>query len=85
MERSLKRDKNVGMSDKHAERIIETYHNAIKNGEEWAHDVFLHRGTDKYEKSLFTLNEAFRIKYIDRTIEPLKTQSAVASPKHGRR
>jgi hypothetical protein len=60
------------MSLKQAERVIETYENAIKNGEEWAHRVFLHRGTDKYAKSLDTLNEAFRIKEVDRVIHPMK-------------
>lgn len=68
----MKREKGAGMSDKQAERIIETYQNAVRNGEEWAHDILLHRGTDKYEKSLFVLNEAFWTKYIDRTIKPLK-------------
>ncbi len=72
------------MSDKQAERIIETYQNAVRNGEEWAHDVFLHRGTDKYERSLFALNEAFRTKYIDRTIEPLKAQAAATLRKQVR-
>jgi len=81
----LKKDKNAGMSDKQADRIIETYQNAIRNGDEWAHDVFLHRGTDKYEKSLFILNEAFRTRYIDCMIQPLKTQAASSLRKHVRR
>ena len=72
----MKRKENVEMSERQAERIIETYQNAVRNGDEWAHDVFLHRGTEKYEKSLYTLNEAFRIKYIDEVVEPLKSRSA---------
>ncbi len=63
------------MSERQAERIIETYQNASRNGEEWAHDVFLHRGTEKYEKSLATLNDAFRIKEIDKVVVPHKVVS----------
>lgn len=63
------------MSERQAERIIETYQNASRNGEEWAHDVFLHRGTEKYEKSLATLNDAFRIKEIDKVVVPQKIVS----------
>jgi pyruvate-formate lyase-activating enzyme len=59
------------MSEKQAERIIEIYDNASRNGEEWAHNVFLHRGTEKYEKSIETLNEAFRLKNIDKQIQQL--------------
>ena len=68
----MKRKVNDGMSERQAERVIETYENAVKNGEEWAHRVFLHRGTEKYQKTLDTLNEAFKIKEIDRVISPLK-------------
>jgi hypothetical protein len=60
------------MSVRRAERIIEIFENGSKNGEEWAHDVCLHRGTDKYERSIDTLNEAFRMKSIGTIIEPLK-------------
>lgn len=81
----MKKEKNAGMSDKQADRIIETYHNASRNGEEWAHDVFLHRGTEKYEKSLLILNEAFRTKYIDRIIQPLKAQAGAILKKQFRR
>jgi hypothetical protein len=59
------------MSEKQAERIIEIYDNASRNGEEWAHNVFLHRGTEKYEKNIETLNEAFRLKNIDKTVQQL--------------
>ena len=59
------------MSEKQAERIIEIYDNASRNGEEWAHNVFLHRGTEKYEKSIETLNEAFRLKNINKQIQQL--------------
>ncbi|MCI0446573.1 hypothetical protein L0244_06720 [bacterium] len=59
------------MSEKQAERIIEIYDNASRNGEEWAHNVFLHRGTEKYEKSIETLNEAFRLKNIDKQVQQL--------------
>jgi len=81
----MKKEKNGWMSDKQADRIIETYQNASRNGEEWAHDVFLHRGTEKYEKSLSTLNEAFRTKYIDRIIQPLKAQAGATLRKQFRR
>jgi hypothetical protein len=59
------------MSERQAERIIEIYDNASRNGEEWAHNVFLHRGTEKYEKSIETLNEAFRLKNMDKQIQQL--------------
>jgi hypothetical protein len=59
------------MSERQAERIIEIYDNASRNGEDWAHNVFLHRGTGKYEKSIETLNEAFRVKNIDKQIQQL--------------
>ncbi len=60
------------MSVKQAERIIETYENASRNGQEWAHRVFLRRGTEKYQRQLDLLNEAFRTKFIDKVIKPLK-------------
>jgi len=59
------------MSEKQAERIIEIFDNASRNGEEWAHNVFLHRGTEKYEKSIETLNEAFRLKNINKQVQQL--------------
>jgi hypothetical protein len=59
------------MSEKQAERIIEIYDNASRNGEEWAHNVFLRRGTEKYEKSIETLNEAFRLKNINKQVRQL--------------
>lgn len=59
------------LSVRQAERIIEQFENGSRNGEEWAHDVCLHRGTEKYEKSLLILNEAFKVKAIDRQIRPL--------------
>ncbi|HSE42821.1 MAG TPA: hypothetical protein VLH08_18800 [Acidobacteriota bacterium] len=59
------------MTPKQAERIIETFDNASRNGLEWAHDVFLHRGTAKYERCLAELNEAFKVKEIDKTIQQL--------------
>ena len=59
------------MTEKQAARIIETYDNASRNGEEWAHDVFLHRGTEKYERSIAELNEAFRLKEINKTVKQL--------------
>ena len=63
--------KSGEMSERQAERIIEEFENGSRNGEQWAHDVCLHRGTLKYEQSLLTLNEAFRIKSLDRQIHPL--------------
>ena len=62
---------NEEMSERHAERLIEQFENGSRNGEEWAHDVCLHRGTDKYEKSLLILNEAFKIKSLNREIQAL--------------
>ncbi len=59
------------LSERQAARIIEMYENAMRNGEEWAHDVFLHRGTDKYENSINTLNEAFAIKSLQTVIQAL--------------
>jgi hypothetical protein len=68
-----RKNKNPGgMSERQAERILETFENGSKNGEQWAHDVVLHRGTDKYAHSIETLNEAFRLKSIDKVIKPLK-------------
>jgi hypothetical protein len=64
--------KNGEMSERQAARIIEMYENASRNGEQWAHDVFLHRGTDKYEDHLNKLNEAFGIKSIPTVVKPLK-------------
>lgn len=63
---------NGEMSPRQAERIIEIFENGSKNGKEWAHDVCLHRGTEKYEKSIDTLNEAFRLKSINIVIKPMK-------------
>ena len=68
-----------GMSEKQAARIIEQFENGTRNGEQWAHDVCLHRGTEKYERSLALLNEAFRIKCIDRQIEPLPLENGAVS------
>lgn len=59
------------MTEKQASRIIETFNNASRNGEAWAHDVFLHRGTGKYEKSIAELNEAFRVKEINKVVKEL--------------
>ena len=61
-----------GMSERQAERILEIFENACKNGKEWAHDVVLFRGTEKYQKSIDRLNEAFRLKLISTIVEPLK-------------
>lgn len=79
-----KNKSNGEMSDRQAERIIEIFENGSKNGKEWAHDVCLHRGTDKYEKSIDTLNEAFRLKSIDIIIEPLKLQDPTPARKRYR-
>ena len=59
------------MSVRQAERILEIFENGSKNGEQWAHDVVLHRGTGKYQQSIDTLNEAFRLKSIPRIVKPL--------------
>ncbi len=59
------------MSSRQAARFIEMYENAIRNGEQWAHDVFLHRGTEKYQRTLETLNKAFEIQAIQMVIKPL--------------
>jgi hypothetical protein len=68
----VSKNKNEGeMSVRQAERILEIFENGSKNGEQWAHDVVLHRGTDKYQQSIDTLNEAFRLKSIQRVIKPL--------------
>ncbi len=63
--------KNGEMSERQAARMIEMYENAMRNGEQWAHDVLLHRGTPKYEQSIVTLNEAFGIKHVKIVIKPL--------------
>lgn len=74
-----RKNKNPGgMSEREAERILETFENGSKNGDQWAHDVVLHRGTEKYARSIETLNEAFRLKSIDTVIKPLKAK--VVSP-----
>ena len=72
------------MSERQAIRIIEMFENGSRNGEEWAHDVCLHRGTEKYEKSLNTLNEAFQIAHVDRTIAPLPAPKTSNVRKNGR-
>ena len=76
---------NAEMSEKQAERVIEEFENGSRNGEEWAHDVCLHRGTAKYEKSIWILNEAFRIKSMNRLIRALPVDSAVPYRKRARR
>ncbi len=72
------------MSERQAERILETYENASKNGNQWTHDVLLHRGTEKYRKSIDTLNEAFRVKSIATVIEPLERSASFPERKHRR-
>jgi len=67
----VKKRGDLPMSERQAVRIIEIYENGAKNGEEWAHDVCLHRGTEKYEKSLNQLNEAFKTAEVNRIITPL--------------
>lgn len=69
--KELEMKHNDGMSEKRAERVIEQFENGSRNSEEWAHNVCLHRGTDRYEQSLLILNEAFKIKNSDRQIQPL--------------
>jgi hypothetical protein len=69
------------MSERQAERILEIFENACKNGKEWAHDVVLFRGTEKYQKSIDRLNEAFRLKSIGTIIEPLKGESSIVRKK----
>jgi hypothetical protein len=71
-----KKKENGEMSVRQAERILEIFENGSKNGEQWAHDVVLHRGTDKYQESIETLNEAFRLKSIRRVIVPLNVDLA---------
>lgn len=66
------------LSERRAEKIIEQFENGSRNGEQWAHDVCLHRGTDKYEKSLGILNEAFAIKAINRRILALPSEDSGA-------
>ena len=79
-----KNNKTGEMTERQAERILETYENACKNGKQWTHDVLLHRGTDKYEKSIDTLNEAFRVKSIATVIEPLEYVGAIPGRKRRR-
>jgi hypothetical protein len=67
----MKIKKDGEMSSRQAARFIEMYENAIRNGEQWAHDVFLHRGTEKYQRTLETLNKAFEIQAIQMVIKPL--------------
>jgi hypothetical protein len=73
------------MSEKQAARIIEMYDNAMRNGETWAHDVLLHRGTEKYERSLTTLNEAFDVKAIPTVVKALASETKIARPNAGPR
>lgn len=69
------RDRDNGeMTVRQAERILEIFENGSKNGEQWAHDVVLHRGTEKYQQSIDSLNEAFRLKSIRRVIVPLEAR-----------
>jgi hypothetical protein len=74
------RTQNGEMSERQAARIIEMFENASRNGEEWAHDVFLHRGTEKYEESLIKLNEAFAIRSIQTVVKPLKLVQKASKP-----
>lgn len=64
----MKRKIGGELTERQAVRVIEMYENGARNGEEWAHDVCLHRGTEKYERCLSTLNEAFKITNQDRVI-----------------
>jgi hypothetical protein len=69
----IQRNKHTGeLSLRQAERIIETYENGCRNGQHWAHDVVLHRGTASYENHIELLNEAFRIRSINTVVKPLK-------------
>lgn len=67
---------NGEMTPRRAERILEMFENGSKNGEQWAHDVVLRRGTDKYQQSIDNLNEAFRVKSIPRIVSPLPVRRA---------
>ena len=69
--------KNGEMSERQAARMIEMYENAMRNGEQWAHDVLLHRGTPKYAESILTLNEAFYITRKQIVIRPLQVPAQV--------
>ena len=80
----MKKQDGDPMSEKQAIRIIEIFENGSRNGEEWAHDVCLHRGTEKYEKSLDALNEAFKVAHIDRTIAALTLPKTSNARKNGR-
>jgi hypothetical protein len=62
---------NGEMSERQAERILETFQNGSRNGEQWAHDVVLQRGKESYQKNIDTLNEAFRLKSINIVIKSL--------------
>jgi hypothetical protein len=64
--------KNGEMSERQAARMIEMYENAMRNGEQWTHDVLFHRGTAKYEESIMTMNEAFDITRKQIVIKPLE-------------
>jgi hypothetical protein len=68
----MTKTKTNEMSERQAARMIEMYENAMRNGEQWAHDVLLHRGTPKYEQSLEKLNEAFGIKAMQTVVKPVK-------------
>ena len=63
------------MSEKQAARLIEMYENAIKNGEQWTHDVLFHRGNPKYEKTLESFNRAFQIHSRKIVIHPLRSKA----------
>jgi len=80
----MKKQDGDPMSEKQAIRIIEIFENGSRNGEEWAHDVCLHRGTEKYVKSLDALNEAFKVAHIDRTIAALTLPKTSNARKNGR-
>ena len=71
--------KNGEMSERQAARMIEMYENAMRNGEQWAHDVLLHRGTPKYAESILTLNEAFYITRKQIVIRPLQVPAEAAT------
>ena len=63
------------MSEKRAARLIEMYENAIKNGEEWTHDVLFHRGNAKYKETLASFNLAFEIHSKNIVIQPLRSKT----------
>ena len=72
------------MSERQAERLLEMYDNACKNGEQWMHDVLLNRGTEKYQASIDRLNEAFRIKSVQTRVAPLDPISAAVVEPNGK-